>query len=73
MHDLAGDSALVETPAGYICQVRQRDQLLNLIDRIGFAPVDTGSLADGGGLQQPGSSIYNKPMTGAQARALLGR
>ena len=33
-----------------------------LIEEIGFAPVDTGSLRDGGRKQQPGSPIYNKPM-----------
>jgi hypothetical protein len=47
--------------------------VLGLIGRIGFAPVDTGSLADGGRLQQPGGAMYNKPITGAQARALLAR
>src|SRR5712691_989795 len=39
-----------------------------LITDIGFAPVDTGSLAQGGPRQQPGSHIYNEPMTAAQAR-----
>jgi predicted dinucleotide-binding enzyme len=34
-----------------------------LIEDIGFAPLDTGSLRKGGRLQQPGSSIYNNPMT----------
>ena len=34
-----------------------------LIDEIGFTPVDTGSLHEGGRKQQPGSSIYNIPMT----------
>ena len=43
-----------------------------LIDEIGFAPVDTGSLHEGGKKQQPGSRIYNKPMTAAQARQALG-
>jgi predicted dinucleotide-binding enzyme len=42
-----------------------------LIDDIGFTPVDTGSLRDGGRLQQPGSPIYNKPMTGREARAAV--
>ena len=44
-----------------------------LIEEIGFAPVDTGSLHDGGLLQQPGSRIYNHPMTGREARAALSR
>jgi predicted dinucleotide-binding enzyme len=34
-----------------------------LIDEIGFTAVDTGSLREGGRKQQPGSSIYNDPMT----------
>ena len=34
-----------------------------LIEDIGFAPVDTGSLREGGRKQQPGSLIYNNPMT----------
>lgn len=34
-----------------------------LIDEIGFMPVDTGSLTEGGRKQQPGSEIYNNPMT----------
>ena len=34
-----------------------------LIDEIGFTPVDTGPLREGGRKQQPGSGIYNNPMT----------
>jgi 8-hydroxy-5-deazaflavin:NADPH oxidoreductase len=34
-----------------------------LVDEIGFAPVDTGPLREGGRKQQPGSEIYNNPMT----------
>ena len=30
-----------------------------LIEEIGFAPVDTGSLGEGGNKQQPGSAVYN--------------
>jgi len=44
-----------------------------LIEEIGFAPVDTGSLRDGGRKQQPDSAIYNKPMTGEEAQAALTR
>ncbi|BDG02742.1 NADPH-dependent F420 reductase [Anaeromyxobacter oryzae] len=44
-----------------------------LIEQIGFAPVDTGSLREGGQRQQPGTAIYNRPMTGAEARAALAR
>jgi predicted dinucleotide-binding enzyme len=42
-----------------------------LIEDIGFAPVDTGSLHDGGRLQQPGSPIYNKPMIIEQAQKIV--
>lgn len=42
-----------------------------LISDIGFAPVDTGSLREGGRMQQPDSPVYNETYTAAQARALL--
>ena len=42
-----------------------------LIEDIGFAPVDTGSLREGGHKQQPGSPIYNNPMTAMVAHARL--
>jgi len=43
-----------------------------LIREIGFVPVDTGSLAEGGRRQEPGSPVYNKPMTEPEARQALG-
>jgi predicted dinucleotide-binding enzyme len=43
----------------------------HLIEEMGFAPVDTGSLREGGERQQPGSSLFNRPMTGAEAWAAL--
>jgi len=42
-----------------------------LIEDIGFAPIDTGSLREGGRRQQPGSPIYGPPLTARQARDLL--
>jgi predicted dinucleotide-binding enzyme len=42
-----------------------------LIEEIGFEPVDTGSLGDGGRKQQPGSPVYNTPMTAEQALEIL--
>jgi len=57
---MAGDDATAKAAVGA------------LIEEFGFAPVDTGSLAAGGRLQQPGSSIYAKELTGAEARELLG-
>ena len=47
--------------------------VIDLIDALGFAAIDTGGLADGGRRQQPGSPIYNTRLTGAQARAALAR
>ena len=43
----------------------------SLIEEIGFAPVDTGSLREGGRLQQPGEPIYNNPINAQPARELL--
>jgi predicted dinucleotide-binding enzyme len=42
-----------------------------LIEEIGFAAVDTGFLAGGGRLQQPGSVIYNRELTAAEAADIL--
>lgn len=42
-----------------------------LIEQLGYAAVDTGSLAEGGRRQQPDSPIYNRPMTAAEARTQL--
>ena len=42
-----------------------------LIGEIGFAPADTGSLREGGRRQQPGSAIYNRPLTATEADEAL--
>jgi hypothetical protein len=42
----------------------------DLIAEIGFAPIDVGSLEDGR-YMEPGSAIYNEPMTPAEAREKL--
>jgi 8-hydroxy-5-deazaflavin:NADPH oxidoreductase len=42
-----------------------------LIDEIGFAPIDTGSLNEGGWQQQPGSAIYARALTAREARNTL--
>jgi predicted dinucleotide-binding enzyme len=41
-----------------------------LIEEIGFAPIDTGSLKDSH-KQEPGSPIYNNPMTPERAHEML--
>ena len=48
-----------------------KETVSGLIEEIGFEPVDTGSLREGGEKQHPGSAIYNNPMTGDQARETL--
>lgn len=42
-----------------------------LIEEIGFAAVDTGSLHEGGKIQQPGTPIYNRELTAQQAQLVL--
>ena len=46
--------------------------VMTLIEEIGFGPVDTGSLAEGGRRQQPNSARYNKVLTVREARTLAG-
>jgi 8-hydroxy-5-deazaflavin:NADPH oxidoreductase len=46
--------------------------VMDLIDQIGFAAVDTGSLTQGGLRQEPGTPIYNRPMRAPEARRALG-
>ena len=48
-----------------------KDVVANLIQQIGFAPVDTGSLREGGRTQQPNSAIYNRQISGRQAKQAL--
>ena len=42
-----------------------------LIEEIGFAAVDTGSLREGGRLQEPNSPIYDKTYNAREAREFL--
>jgi 8-hydroxy-5-deazaflavin:NADPH oxidoreductase len=56
---VAGDDVAAKTVVG------------RLIEEIGFAPVDTGSLREGGRLQQPDSPIYNQTFTAREARAFF--
>jgi predicted dinucleotide-binding enzyme len=51
--------------------VEAKEVVSQLIEEIGFAPADTGSLREGGRRQEPGSPIYNNPMTAEQAREML--
>jgi predicted dinucleotide-binding enzyme len=42
-----------------------------LIEGIGFAPVDTGTLREGGRSQQPGTPVYGRNLTQEEATAIL--
>jgi predicted dinucleotide-binding enzyme len=46
-------------------------QVLDLIEQIGFEPVDIGDLANGGRRQQPGSPIHGVDLTAEELRARL--
>jgi predicted dinucleotide-binding enzyme len=49
-----------------------RRVVMALIEEIGFGPVSTGSLAEGGRRQQPNAALYNKDLTVGEARKLVG-
>jgi predicted dinucleotide-binding enzyme len=42
-----------------------------MVDDMGFAAIDTGSLANGGRSQQPGTHLFDAGLTGAQAREAM--
>ena len=46
--------------------------VMRLMEEMGFAPVDTGGLREGGRRQQPGTALYNRDLTRRDALALLG-
>jgi predicted dinucleotide-binding enzyme len=48
-----------------------KEVVARLIEDIGFAAVDTGFLADGGRMQQPGTAVYNKELTAVEAAKTL--
>ena len=50
-----------------------KDVVSRLIREIGFAPVDTGTLREGGRRQQPDAPIYNKTISGEEATRMLER
>jgi hypothetical protein len=47
--------------------------VMELIDAIGFEPVDNGGLVAGGRKQQPGAPVYNQPIDAKEMRSLLAR
>jgi 8-hydroxy-5-deazaflavin:NADPH oxidoreductase len=58
---LAGDDAAAKSTVA------------KLVDDIGFASIDTGSLRDGGRRQQPGSPVYGRPLGFREAQSILAR
>jgi 8-hydroxy-5-deazaflavin:NADPH oxidoreductase len=48
-----------------------KETVAKLIEDIGYAAIDTGFLREGGKTQQPGSPIYNKELTAAEAAKAL--
>jgi 8-hydroxy-5-deazaflavin:NADPH oxidoreductase len=48
-----------------------KEIVAGLIREIGFAPVDTGSLREGGRLQQPDSAIYNETYSAREAAKII--
>jgi hypothetical protein len=48
-----------------------RAVVAGLIEEIGFAPLDLGSLREGGRRMEPGQPIYNQSLTRPEAQALV--
>ena len=49
-----------------------KQQVCDLIEQLGFEPVDAGSLAEGGRRHQPGTAVYGADLWGEDLRALIG-
>jgi predicted dinucleotide-binding enzyme len=64
-----GEERLVIFLAGDDADAKRR--VAGLIEEIGFAPVDNGSLAEGGRKQQPGAPLYGALVTLQEAGARL--
>jgi len=77
-HDLATlgdrDLPLEERIASFIAgdDAQANRVVAELVWDLGFAPVITGSLREGGRKQEPGSPVYTKPLRLAHATKLLG-
>jgi predicted dinucleotide-binding enzyme len=67
------DSPLEDRHAIYLAGDDQeaKEIVAGLIRDIGFAPVDTGGLREGGRLQEPDSAIYNETYTSREAQQIL--
>jgi predicted dinucleotide-binding enzyme len=67
------DLPLEERHAIYIAgdDGEAKEIVAGLIRDIGFAPVDTGGLREGGRIQEPDSPIYNETYTSREAHKIL--
>jgi predicted dinucleotide-binding enzyme len=67
------DVPVEERHAIYVAgdDLEAKRSVARLIEDIGFAPIDTGSLREGGKLQQPDSPIFNQTFTAREARAFF--
>jgi predicted dinucleotide-binding enzyme len=65
----SSDERLVLFVAGDDPEAKAR--VAKLIEEIGFAPIDTGSLAEGGRRQQRGSELFTREITAREAGAAL--
>ncbi|MDQ6787751.1 MAG: NAD(P)-binding domain-containing protein [Acidobacteriota bacterium] len=68
--DLPLENRRVIFVAGDDSEVKKR--VSDLIEEIGFAAYDTGSLREGGKNQEPNTAIYNQNITPSEAAAILG-
>lgn len=69
--DLSPDERHTIYVAGDDAEAKQ--VISRLIEEIGFAAIDTGSLREGGRMQQPDSPIYNQTYNGREAREFLAK
>lgn len=68
-----GDLPLARRRAIFLAgdDVEAKRVVSRLIEEIGFAPVDTGTLREGGRSQQPGTAVYNRNLTQEEAVGIL--
>jgi 8-hydroxy-5-deazaflavin:NADPH oxidoreductase len=67
------DAPLEQRRAIFIAgdDVAAKKVVSGLIQEIGFAPVDTGTLREGGRSQEPGTPVYNRDLTYSEAVTIL--
>jgi hypothetical protein len=66
----AGDPERLAVPVAGGDEEAKRT-VIALLDQMGFDGVDAGTLEDGGRRQQPGTPVYNAPMTSEEVRDAL--